>query len=48
LIFTESERQKVLFAAQRIQMPAENTPLNKKIIAYKSVVQEWNKNQHQT
>jgi len=40
---TESERQKVLFAAQQIQMPAENTQLNKKIIAYKSVVKEWNK-----
>lgn len=41
---TESERQKVLIAAQQIQMPGENTPLNKKIIAYKSVVKEWNKN----
>ena len=40
---TESERQKVLFAAQQIQMPAENAQLNKKIIAYKSVVKEWNK-----
>lgn len=31
---TESERQKVLFAAQQIQIPAENAQLNKKIAAY--------------
>ena len=40
---TESERQKVLLAAQHIQMSPENTQLHKKIIAYKSVVKEWNK-----
>lgn len=39
----ESERQKVLFAAQQIQMPVENSRFNKEIIAYKSVVKEWNK-----
>lgn len=45
LIFLpESEREKVLLAAQEIQMPAENAQLHKKIIAYKSVVKEWNKN----
>ena len=33
-----------MFAAQQIQMPAENAQLNKKIIDYKSVVKEWNKN----
>lgn len=40
---TEGERQKVLLAAQQIQMPAENMRLHKKIIAYKSVIKEWNK-----
>jgi hypothetical protein len=40
---TESERQKVLLAAQQIKMTAENAQLHKKIAAYKSVVKEWNK-----
>ncbi|MEG6512511.1 hypothetical protein V6C32_11365 [Desulforamulus ruminis] len=40
---SEGERQKVLLAAQQIKMPAENAQLHKKIIAYKSVVKEWNK-----
>jgi hypothetical protein len=39
----ESEREKVLFAAQAIKMPPENGQLHKKIVAYKSVVKEWNK-----
>lgn len=39
----ESERHKVLLAAQQIKMPAENAQLYKKIAAYKSVVKEWNK-----
>ena len=40
---TESGRQKVLQAAQEIKMPDENIRLHKKIIAYKSVINEWNK-----
>lgn len=40
---TESERQKVLLVSQQIQMPAENMHMNKEIIAYKSVIKEWNK-----
>ncbi|OPX85747.1 hypothetical protein [Pelotomaculum sp. PtaB.Bin117] len=40
---TESERQKVLLAAQQIKMPPENAHLHKKIAAYRSVVKEWNK-----
>lgn len=40
----ESERQKVLIAAQLIQMPTPSTQLHKKIIAYKSKIKEWNKN----
>lgn len=41
---TESERQKVLLVAQKIQMSDENTKPHKKIIAYKSIIKEWNKN----
>lgn len=41
---TESEHQKVLLAAQKIQMPTQNVHLYKKIIAYKSVIKEWDKN----
>lgn len=40
---TEMERQKVLLSAQQIQMPDENIRLHKKIMAYNSVVKEWNK-----
>jgi hypothetical protein len=44
LVFlTESERQRVLLAAQQIKMPAENAQLHKKIASYRSVVKEWNK-----
>jgi len=39
----ESERDKVLLAAQQIKTPADNAKLHKKIAAYKSVVKEWNK-----
>ena len=41
---TESERQEVLLAALQIQMPVENAQPHKKIIDYKSVIKEWNKN----
>lgn len=40
---TESERQRVLLAAQQIKMPAENIQLHKKIIFYKSVIKKWDK-----
>lgn len=40
----ESERVKVLLAAQQIKMPDDNAKLHKKIAAYRSVVNEWNKN----
>lgn len=40
----ESERQKIMLAVQQIQMPVENAKLHPKIIAYKSIVKEWNKN----
>ncbi|MBU3100649.1 MULTISPECIES: hypothetical protein [Clostridium] len=40
---TESEQQKVLLTAQQTQMPVGNMRLHKKIIAYKSVIKEWNK-----
>lgn len=40
----ESDREKVLLAAEQIQMSAENTHLHKKIMAYRSVIKEWNKN----
>lgn len=39
----EDERQKVLLAAQQIEISEENRKLHKKIIAYNSVVKEWNK-----
>lgn len=41
---TEDERQKVLIAAEQIQIPDENAKLHKKIRAYHSKVKEWNKN----
>ncbi|ODA42690.1 hypothetical protein [Desulfosporosinus sp. BG] len=45
LVFlSEDERQKVLLAAQQIQIPIENMPLNKKIKTYMSVVKKWNSN----
>lgn len=40
---SDSERQKILLSAQQIKMPADNAKLHKKIIAYKSVVKDWNK-----
>lgn len=39
-----SEKQRILLAAQQIKMSAENAQLHKKIVAYKYVVKEWNKN----
>lgn len=39
----ESERYKVLLAAQEIKMTAENVQVHKKIASYKSVVKEWNR-----
>lgn len=42
--FTEDERQKVLLAAEQIQISDENTKLHKEIRAYHSKVKEWNKN----
>ena len=41
---SESEKQKVLLAAQQIQMPAENSKLHKKINASQSVVNKWDRN----
>lgn len=40
---SEDERQQVLLAAQQIKVSPENAQLHKKIIAYRSVVKEWNK-----
>lgn len=40
---SEDERQQVLLAAQQIKILPENAQLHKKIIAYRSVVKEWNK-----
>lgn len=39
----ESDRERVLIAAQQIQMSAENATPHKKIAAYRSVIKEWNK-----
>jgi hypothetical protein len=39
----ENDRERVLIAAQQIQMPAENDTPHKKIAAYRSVIKEWNK-----
>lgn len=39
---SEEEREKVLLAAQEIKMPAENAQLHKKIVAYRTVVKNWN------
>ena len=39
---SEDERQKVILAAQQIRIPAENAQLHKKILAYRSMVKEWN------
>lgn len=39
----ETERDRVLMAAQQIQMPAENAIPHKKITAYKTKIKEWNK-----
>lgn len=44
LFLPENERNKVLAAAQQIQMSPDNLHLHKKIIAYKSVIKEWNEN----
>lgn len=43
MFLPESEREKVLLAAQEMKMPDENAKLHKKIIAYKAVIKEWNK-----
>lgn len=40
---SEGERQQVLLATQQIKLSPENAHLHKKIIAYWSVVKEWNK-----
>ncbi len=40
---SEDERQPVLLAAQQIKVSPEHAQLHKKIIAYRSVVKEWNK-----
>jgi len=40
---TEDERQKVLYAAEQIQVSDENIKLHKKIKIYQSKVKEWNK-----
>lgn len=39
----ENNRDRVLIAAQQIQMSAENATPHKKIAAYRSVIKEWNK-----
>ena len=39
---SDTEREKVLSAVKEIKMPAENTQLHKKIVAYRSIVKEWN------
>ncbi|MFA6076398.1 MAG: hypothetical protein WCV63_11300 [Negativicutes bacterium] len=39
---TESERSRVLLAARSINMSAKNVRVHKKIVAYKSVIKEWN------
>ncbi len=45
LVFlSEDERQKILIAAQQIQMPTENALLHKKIKGYMSAVKKWNNN----
>lgn len=41
---SEEEREKVLLAAQQIEVSPENAKMHKKIVAYRSVVKEWNKN----
>lgn len=41
---TDSEREKILNAAQQIQISDESTQLHKKILTYKSVIKEWDKN----
>lgn len=41
---TVDERQKVLLAAEQIQISDENTKLHKKIRVYQDKVKEWNKN----
>jgi hypothetical protein len=45
---TEDERHKIFTAAQHIQIGPEDTPLHKKINAYKSAVREWNKKDTRT
>ncbi len=40
----EDERQKVLLAAEQIQMSDENAKLHKKIRIYRSTVKKWNRN----
>ena len=41
---TEDESQKVLLAAEQIQVSDEDTKIHKKIRAYQSKIREWNKN----
>jgi hypothetical protein len=40
---SESDREKVLIAAQQIKIPAEDAQLHKKIAVYRSMIKEWNK-----
>lgn len=40
---SEDDRERVLIAAQQIQMPVENAIPHKKIAAYRSAIKEWNK-----
>ena len=39
---SDTEREKVLNAVQEMKMSAENAHLHRKIVAYRSVIKEWN------
>lgn len=38
----DTEREKVIHAAEDIMMPAESAQLHKKVAAYRAVIKEWN------
>lgn len=40
----EEERARIILAAKELQMPVNDSPIHKKIIAYKTVVSRWNEN----
>ncbi len=40
---SDDEREQILIAASQIDIPDENAQLHKKIVAYRTVVKEWNK-----